>query len=137
MFILRKKKRQVLLVAMIIAICYGLTYVPRKIVAIESSKVSSIKIFDGNTGRTITITDRESIDHIIDNLKNIKFRKDKWSFGYMGYSFNTTIYKSDGTVYKEFIINSTDTIRRDPFFYRDSAGSIDYEYIKNLINSQS
>lgn len=134
---MRNKKWQVPLVAIIIAIViYGLTYIPRKIVAIEPSKVSTINIFDGSTGKSIIVTDRENIEHIIGNLNSITFRKDKWSLGYMGYSFNTIIYKSNGTIYKEFIINSTDTIRKDPFFYRDSTKSIDYNYIRNLIKNQ-
>jgi len=56
--------------------------------------------------------------------------------GWMGYSFKTTIYKANGKVYKKFIINSTDTIRNDPFFYKDSLSSIDYAYIRNLIKEQ-
>ena len=127
------------MIAIIIAIviCYGLTYIPRKIVTIEPSKVSTINIFDGITGKSIIVTDRENIDHIIRNLNSITFRKDKLSLGYMGYSFNTTIYKSNGTIYKKFIINSTGTIRKDPFFYRDITKSIDYNYIRNLINNQN
>jgi len=54
----------------------------------------------------------------------------------MGYSFKTTIYKANGKVYRKFIINSTDTIRNDPFFYKDSLSSIDYAYIRNLIKEQ-
>ena len=136
---MRNKKWKVPLVSFIITIvvCYGLTYIPRKIVAIEPSKVSTINIFDGSTGKSIIVTDRENIDHIIRNLNSITFRKDKLSLGYMGYSLNTTIYKSNGTIYKKFIINSTDTIRKDPFFYRDSTKSIDYNYIRNLINNQN
>ena len=132
---MKKKKWQVPLVAIIVAcaICYGLIYIPRKIVRIEPSKVSSIKIFDGNTGKSITITSSENINHIIGNLNSITFRTDKLSLGYLGYSFNTTIYKSNGKVYKEFIINSKDTIRKDPFFYRASTKNIDYDYIKDLM----
>lgn len=135
----RKKKWRVILLAVIaiLIIYYGLTNIPREIVAIAPSEVSSIYIFDGNTGKSITITQRNDIEHIIENLNSIIFRKDKWSLGYMGYSFRTTIYKENGGVYKEFIINSTDTIRNDPFFYRDSTKSIDYNFIRNLIDNQS
>lgn len=136
---MRKKKWQALLAAIIIgiAICYSLTYIPHKIVKIEPSKVSTIKIFDGGTGKSIVITERKEIDHIIDNLNDIIFKKDKCSLGYMGYSFNTTIYKNNGTVYKKFIINSADAIRKDLFFYKDNTKSIDYDYIRNLVKSQN
>ena len=137
---MRSRKGRVILLIIttiiIIAIWGGLTYIPRKIVTIAPSKVSSIKIFDGNTGKSIIITDKENIEHIIGNLNGITFKKDKVSLGKMGYSFKTTIYKNSGAVYKEFMINSTDTIRKDPFFYKDSTKSIDYDYIRNLIDSQ-
>jgi len=64
----------------------------------------------------------------------ILLKKEKVSLGYMGYSFRTTVYKSNGDVYKKFSINSSDTIRKDPFFYFDSTGSIDYRYIQKLFD---
>lgn len=108
--------------------------VPTFIINISPSKVSEIKIFDGNTGKAIIITDTTDIEHIINNLNEISVKKERISFGVMGYSFRTTIYKTNGSVYKEFIINSSNTIRKDPFFYRDISGSIDYDYIQNLID---
>lgn len=53
----------------------------------------------------------------------------------MGFSLKTTIYRDDGNVYKKFIINSSNVIRKDPFFYRDSSGSIDYEYLQKLLGN--
>jgi hypothetical protein len=52
----------------------------------------------------------------------------------MGCGYITTVYKANGNVYKKFIINSSDTIRKDPFFYQDSSGSIDSEYIHKLFD---
>lgn len=109
--------------------------VPTSIINISPSKVSKIEIFDGNTGKTITIIDTKDIDHIIKNLNTVSVKKESISFGVMGYSFRTKIYKTNGSLYKEFIINSSDTIRKDPFFYRDSSGSIDYDYVRNLIDN--
>lgn len=136
---LKKKKMGLLLAAVIIVIAtsYALTYIPHKIVNIAPSKVSTIKIFDGGTGKSIVITDRKNIEHIIGNLNNIKFKKGKSSLGYKGYSFNTTIYKNSGAVYKQFIINSKDTIRKDPFFYSNSTKSIDFDYISSLIRKKN
>lgn len=54
----------------------------------------------------------------------------------MGYSFNTTIHPSNNDKlerWDNFIINSEEAIRKDPFFYKVIEGSIDYEYINNLI----
>lgn len=110
---------------------------PTKLVRIDPKDVQKIEIFDGHNGESIMITDRTEIEHIINNLRSISFRKDKVSIGYMGYSFRTTIYKTNGRVYKKFIINSKDTIRKDPFFYKVISGSIDFNFIGKLYEKQN
>ena len=109
--------------------------VPTPATNIEASKISKIKIFDGNTGKEVTITDTNDIEHIITNLNAISLKKYRVSLGYLGYSFKTTIYKTDGSVYRELIINSNSVIRKDPFFFRDITESIDYDYIKALMDN--
>ncbi|TCT15616.1 hypothetical protein EDC18_103324 [Natranaerovirga pectinivora] len=103
------------------------------IINISPSHISKIEIFNGNTGKTTVITDETDIEYIIENLNAVSIKKDKISLGYMGYSFRITIYKTNGNVYKKFTINSSNTIRKDPFFYRDSSDSIDYNYIQQLV----
>ena len=110
--------------------------VPSSLTNIKPYDVSRIEIFDGNTGTAITITKISDIEHIINNLNSVTLKKEKVSLGRMGYSFETTIYRANGKVYRKFIINSTDTIRNDPFFYKDSLSSIDYAYIRDLIKEQ-
>lgn len=107
---------------------------PCTITDISPEKVSKIEIFNGGTGKEYTITDEFDIIHIIRNLNEVSLKREKISLGYMGYSLRTTIYKHNGNVYKRFIINSRDTIRKDPFFYRDSSESIDYDYIQKIID---
>jgi len=107
---------------------------PTKIIDIEPSEISKITVFDGNTGNSITITGESYIGHIIDNLNNVSLKKYKVSVGYVGYSFRTTIYDIDGNVYDELYINSDEIIRKDPFFYRDNQGRIDYQYIQDLFD---
>jgi hypothetical protein len=54
----------------------------------------------------------------------------------MGYNFKVTIYLSDGNEagdWNNFIINSDDTIRKDPFFYSVTKGNIDYSYIEGIV----
>ncbi|MEA3423975.1 MAG: hypothetical protein U9Q80_09305 [Bacillota bacterium] len=110
---------------------------PCSITNIAPSEVSEIGIFNGNTGKSISITDATDIEHIIKNLNTIFLKREKISLGYMGYTYKTTIYKINGDVYKEFIINSNDFIRKDPFFYRVSSGIIDYEFINEImLNSE-
>lgn len=128
-----------ILCAIVVLITGGLIWwnAPCSITNITPSEVSKIEVFDGNTGKTITITDITDIKHIIENLNSVSLKKEEISLFYMGYSFNTTIYKANGDVYKKFIINSNNTIRKDPFFYQDSSDSIDYSYIQKLISKNA
>src|SRR5690554_1920085 len=105
---------------------------PYSITDIAPAEVLKINILDGSTGNSITVTKAADMEYIIQNLNTVNLRKEKFSIGYTGYSYRTTIYKANGDIYKEFYINSSDTIRRDPFFYRDSSESIDYNFIKEL-----
>lgn len=116
---------------------YFFTYIPHKLVRISPSEVAAINIFDGSTGKALVIIDKEDIEHIINNLNKITFKRGKISIGYLGYSYRTTILKKSGGVYKKFIINSNNTIRKDPFFYIDNTNSIDFEFIKELISKSS
>lgn len=135
--VLRKRKKwNTLLILIGIAIgCFALTYIPHKMITISPSEVSSIEVFNGSTGDSLTITDKEDIKHIITNLNQITFQKSKCSLFYMGYCFNITIYKNNAKVYENLIINSENTIRDDPFFYRDKTNSIDFDYIEKLFDA--
>jgi hypothetical protein len=119
----------------ILLLFFALTFIPHKLIKIDDEVVSKIVVFDGNTGYETEITNSEAITHIINNLNEITFQKGKPSWGYMGYSFDTTILDQDGVVMKEFIINSNDTIRYKGFFYKDKTKSIDYEYIEELVRN--
>lgn len=113
---------------------YAATYLPKNLITVRPQNVSKIEIFDGNLGKSVTVTETADLEHIITNLNGITFRKDKFSLGYLGYRFRVTIYRDDGKKYKELIINSTDLIRYGSFFYTDKTNSIDIEYLSNLFN---
>lgn len=133
---MKKQKLIGVLYAIVVIIIGSLIWwnVPCSLTNIEPSEVSKIEVFNGNTGKLITIIDIPDIEHIIKSLNTVSIKKEKISLGYMGYSFLTKIYNINGTVYKEFIINSNNTIRKDPFFYRDSSENIDFEYIEKLFD---
>ena len=110
---------------------------PIDLMNLDSNEVSEIVVFNGNTGKETRITDESQIENIINNLNDIKMKRWKPSVGYMGYSFKMTIYLSDGKKadgWNDFIINSSDTIRKDPFFYTVIEGSIDYDYIGSIVD---
>ena len=113
---------------------YATTYLPKNLINVRPQNVSKIEIFDGNLGESVTVTEAADLEYIITNLSGIAFRKDNFSFGYLGYRFRVTIYRDDGKKYKELIINSTDVIRYGSFFYTDKTNSIDIDYLSNLFD---
>ncbi|MGZ7443507.1 hypothetical protein [Paenibacillus sp. TH7-28] len=131
-----KKKRMILLLILIfVGGLYSITFIPKKLVTIQPSKVSKIEIFDGNRGELVTVTDDEPKEYIISNLNKITFRKGNLSIGYMGYKFRMTIYDDHGKVYKEIIINNSEKIRYRSFFYTGESEKIDDEYIDRLFET--
>ncbi len=109
---------------------------PIDLMNLEPNKVLEIVIFNGNTGETTHIENEDEIAHIINELNSIKLKREKISLGSMGYSFKTTIYLKNGEEYdgwNNFIINSSSTIRKNPFFYSVYEGSLDYEYINSIV----
>lgn len=108
---------------------------PLDLMDLDPGEVKEIVVFNGNNGNTTHITDKEQIQHIVDNLNDVEMERTKLSVGYTGYSFKVTIYLSDGNEadgWNNFIINSDDTIRKDPFFYFVTKGNIDYAYIETV-----
>lgn len=134
---LNKKLLIILLIICIILISGVVWYIkPLNLLELNPDNVSKISIFDGNTGIALSITEKEDITYIINNLNAIVLKKDGISTGFTGYSFKTTIYLKNGEEaggWNNFIINSEDTIRKDPFFYKVVEGEIDYQYIRRLI----
>lgn len=131
-----KRKTIILSVAAILLVGITLWYnAPIDLMNLNHNDVMEIVVFNGNSGNTTHITDKEQIQHIIENLNDVEIKKAKPSVGYLGYSFKLTVYLSDGNEaddWNNFIINSDYTIRKDPFFYSVTKGKIDYNYIKNI-----
>ena len=133
-----KKKIVILLSAVVIflvgtAVWYNVSI---DLMNLDHNEVKEIVVFNGNSGNTTHITDKEQIQYIIDNLNDVEIKRSKPSVGYAGYSFKLTIYLSDGNEaddWNNFIINSDDMIRKDPFFYSVINGKIDYGYIEKIV----
>ncbi|MBO5282042.1 MAG: hypothetical protein J6B43_02780 [Lachnospiraceae bacterium] len=100
---------------------------------IEAGDVKSISVFDGNTGKSFHIDAPEEIQYIVENIQGIEMERDNISVNYSGYSFRMSFYGENAKVLDRFIINSADTIRCDPFFYRCDGG-LCYDYLRELEN---
>ena len=133
-----KKKKITIFIAMIIivAIVIGVWYsIPKRFLGtVKASEVISISVFDGNTGKGFTIDDSDEIKQIIENIQSTEMKRDNFSINYSGYSFLMKFMDENGKVIDSFIINSSNTIRDDPFFYR-SDKDLCFDYLKELEDS--
>lgn len=136
------KKKSLTIAAIVCVLVLGIVVwykTPVGFVNLNPDNVKEIVIFNGNNGQTLHIQDEEDIRYIIENLNSVKLKRRKISSGYKGYSFHTTIYLQNGEEshdWNNFIINSSDTVRKDPFFFDVIGGSIDYDYIEQLFEEQ-
>lgn len=132
-----KKKVPLLSIVLILLVGIAVWYhAPIDLMDLDADEVMEIVVFNGNSGNATHIEDKGQIQHIIGNLNDVCIKRSRLSAGYTGYSFKVTIYLSDGNEadgWNDFIINSDDTIRKDPFFYSVTKGTIDYDYIESIV----
>ena len=98
---------------------------------VNPSDIKSIFVFDGNTGESFDFSDTDEIRYVVENIQSTKMKKDTLSMGYTGYSFRISFFDKNGKEIENFIINSSNTIRKDPFFYRCD-GNLCFDYLKEL-----
>jgi len=108
---------------------------PRYITGAEPEEIGKIVIFDGSCGKELSITDKDVIESLVDNFRSVKIKRDGLSLGYSGYHYRIAMYRKDDqkAVLDNFVINSDESARQDPFFYRVLRGHIAYEYIGELM----
>lgn len=103
---------------------------------IEPMDVSEIQVFDGNTGKSFSITDTESITYIVETVQRVKMKRTGFSIGRMGYRFRLAFLDKDGKRLSRFILNSATVIRQDLFFYETSGKEEEdplcYTYIEQI-----
>jgi hypothetical protein len=133
---MKKGKKIILFILVIVVVAISILaawyFSPKTFLKkIEPSNVSSIDVFDGNTGNGFVIEDKSEIQYIVENIQSFAMTRDKVSVGYSGYSFRMNFYDNSGKEIDSFIINSTTTIRDDPFFYRCN-GDLCFDYLKEL-----
>lgn len=123
-------------IAIIIAIAAGMWYfTPKRFLeTVTASEVVSISVFDGNTGNGFVIDDSDEIKQIVENIQTIEAKRDNISIGYIGYGFSMKFMSENGKIIDSFIVNSVNTIRDDPFFYR-CYGDLCFDYLKELEDS--
>ena len=122
-------------ILLLIAAAALIFLLPARFNRLEPGKVESVELFSGQTGKGVTVTDAETVDGICEALSGAKLRAKGISLGRMGYAIRVTVHESGGGE-RSFIVNSADTVRRDPFFYEPVSGEIDYDYLAGLIPAE-
>lgn len=105
---------------------------------IQAENIAMISVRDGSTGNNFDIINQEDIEFIVGEIQSQSFKKDGISMFLMGTLYTMRFFDSDDKLVSEFILNSDDYIRKDPFFYKTSPelnGLTDY--IKNISDKDS
>ena len=100
--------------------------------SISPEDVSRIEVFGGDSGDIFYIDDPNTITEIVDNIKGLSLKKNKISLFYSGALFNLNFLNADDVSIYTITINDRKTIRKDPFFYNDSSGSICFDLLMDL-----
>ena len=84
----------------------------------EADEIISIQVRDGHNGNIYEISNPDDIQFIVKNIQSQTFEKEGISIFRMGTWFTLSFCNKDGKVITKFILNSDDTIRKDPLFYK-------------------
>lgn len=122
-----------ILIAVAMLLILGIVWyiAPVGVLNMHAQDVSMIRIFDGTTGQGVDVVDEADLEHIINNLNALRMKRGSLSLGYMGYRFRVTVVTRNNRQI-EFIINSANGIRKDPFFYKIEDSEIDFDFIQAL-----
>ena len=103
---------------------------------VDPADIAAITIFDGNTGSESEITKQKDITYIVENIQSVPVRRTGISILEMGYRFRMTFTDEKGELVETLTSNSTDTIRKDPFFLTSEEGGLCFDYIWDLMDAE-
>ncbi|MFI3168157.1 MAG: hypothetical protein R3Y32_08605 [Bacillota bacterium] len=122
---MKKSIKIIMCVVIIIALVFGVWWVtPKTFPKVDSQDVAEIQLFNGNTGETVVIDDRETIDYIISEMQSTSYHTKGLALG-MGTSFHVNMYDAYGTFLGDVVVQSEQTLKVGNWFYEAStAGAI-------------
>ena len=104
----------------------------------DSAEVAQIKVFNGTTGQSFTIGEREDIEYIVSKISDVKMRKVEYSH-VDGFVYSISFYGADGERIDGFVLNG-ETIRDGAIKYEIAYETYEdplcFEYIKALEEAQ-
>lgn len=97
---------------------------------------AKIELKSGTNGTIVEITDKESIDHITENINAIKFSKEKSSKDHSEWSYRIKWYNSENKLIEDIVIIGENMIEYKNYFYRSikADDDIDIAYFDTLLN---
>ena len=133
-----KKIRLIIAIVFVLMVALAIWYfIPTTFLSkVDPSDIKSISVFDGNTGEGFDFSNADEIRYVVENIQSTKMKKDTLSIGYAGFCFRISFFAENGKEIESFIINSSNTIRKDPFFYRCN-GDLCFDYLKELEETYS
>lgn len=99
---------------------------------VDAQDIAYIEVRDGNNGKTFVVEDAEDIAFIVNNIKGRHLYRDGISLGYMGTWYTLRFYNGKQKCVEKLIVNFYNTIRKDPFFYRDPDEGLCIDYLSDL-----
>ena len=134
----QKKIRFIIATVFVLIVALAIWYfIPTTFLSkVNPSDIKSISVFDGNTGERFDFSNADEIHYVVENIQNTKMKKDTLSIGYTGFRFRISFFDRNGKEIESFIINTSNTIRKDPFFYRCD-GNLCFDYLKELAEKYS
>ncbi|SDI04020.1 hypothetical protein SAMN04487975_11144 [Planococcus glaciei] len=134
---IRWMERLFIAVPLLLLLLFAWTYLPNKILDLESAQIAEIEILNGNSIKLIEITEESDIRYLVDNLNNITFQKGVPSIGVKEFSYRTIFLDNEGEVMEDLAIHSSDTVKYQGFFYKAETEAIAYDFIEELANDKT
>lgn len=81
------KKKIIILLSVVIILLMGIVVwfnIPLELMDLDPNEVMEIVVFNGNGGNATHITDKEQIQHIVENLNGVEVKRSKLIFGIYG-----------------------------------------------------
>lgn len=130
----KNRKTKIIACGIVLAILAGtflFLLIPRKFPKTDFKNIGAIEVFDGNSGNTVTITDKENIVYIVEELGNTDYQIEKPAFGF-GTAFRLAIKNEHGEIVETLVIQSEDQMKKGLFFYKTTTPTALKELFEHL-----
>ena len=123
------KPKIILIIAGILLICY---LFPIKMLSADTSDITYIDIFNGNSGKHFIVSEKNQVDYIVHNLSTSWVSRTFPKLPSSGFGFSLKFYDKDENVYAKMVMNSESNIVKGIFYHNSWQSSLCYDYLKEL-----